>query len=212
MKTNPHFILLSVIFFLISNAHANLIDNGDFESGITGYTTSYQYDSYPDWVTEYCLTTDPILSYPDSGGYSYNDHTSGSGYMMMVNGSSSLDVTVWQQSVLVQQNTDYVFSYYLSSWSQNYPAQLRSYINGSSIGSDAVASLTEGYWKPISYNWNSGNNTSAIIQLVDMDYHIGGNDFALDDINLSVVPVPGALVLGGLGAGIVGWLRRRKTI
>lgn len=33
-----------------------------------------------------------------------------------------------------------------------------------------------------------------------------------NEINFSTTPVPGALVLGGVGIGVVGWLRRRRTI
>jgi hypothetical protein len=33
----------------------------------------------------------------------------------------------------------------------------------------------------------------------------------IDNLAVSVVPVPGAVLLGALGAGMVGWLRRRRT-
>jgi hypothetical protein len=184
MRTKSICLISLFISLLVSNSQANLIANGDFENGTSGITTNYTNKTSPTEVQQYCLTTNPHSSYPDSGVASYGDHTSGSGKMMMVNGSDISNKTVWQQTVSVKNYTDYVFSYYLSSWSAHNPAKLKVYINGISIGTDADASTTTGYWEPISYNWNSGSNNTATIRLVDIDVHVGGNDFAIDDISL----------------------------
>lgn len=163
----------------------NLIVNGNFNAGNSGFTSQYNYANPNTTEGEYFVGTNPQawnVSLSPCG-----DHTSGNGLMMLVNGSPVPDVEVWKQTITVSPNTNYTFSTWIQAlWPPN-PAQLQFSINGNTIGSLITASLPTCTWTQFHTNWNSGTTTTATISIVNKNTAIQGNDFALDDISFSTV-------------------------
>jgi hypothetical protein len=211
-----HVIMLMLIFTIPAIATQNLIVNGDFEAGNTGFSTGYTYTT--DLIEQSCYAIDILPDgHHSTRPYdiaSHGDHTSGQGNMMIVNGSTTPDVTVWEQTVSVSPNTSYEFSIWVSNWiNWNVnPAHLEYFMNNVSLGSTFVPDAPapgEDPWINASYLWQSGfETTTATIKIVDIETAFSVNDFAIDDISLSQTPEPATLFLLTLG-GLV--LRRRKA-
>ena len=173
----------------------NLITNPGFEvSG--GYTSEYTRIYGPNVVEAGCYAIDNTTANHGGGG-GWPEPAGSTGRFMLVNGfggSNNPNKVVWtpQQPIAVTINTTYTFScrvvnLNVSYQGQIYPAKLQLKINGTAVGN--VNQLpTNNNWQTWTVQWNSGNATEAVIQIVDT--YTGnsglGDDYALDD--MSFVP------------------------
>jgi len=175
----------------------NVVLNGDFESGNVDFTSDYNYSSTAAPVTcasgnqSYgllgCEGTYAVLTNPNAGHtnfYSCSDHTTGTGNMLVVNGSNTANTNVWCQTINVIPNTDYLFSAWVTSLENtnvSNVATLHFLIDGIQFGNDFSPSVTACNWQEFSTTWNSGSNTTIQI-CIESDVISGNNDYAIDDI------------------------------
>lgn len=225
MKNNFRKITFALGCALMSMSAAsasNLIVNGNFSSGNSGFSSSYTYVTP---VVGNCFSegTYTVAASPNAchAGFASFNGPDSSLDMMVVNGAGTANVSLWSQMVTVTANTDYFFSTWVASAVGSSPAQLQFSINGSQVGSIFTASTTTGLWQQFYTTWNSGSNTSATLSILNQNTAFGGNDFALDVLafdtvnpggsNVTGTPEPGALVLLGSGLGVIFALRARRA-
>jgi gliding motility-associated-like protein len=165
-----------------SDPSQNLIENGDFESGNTGFTSDYVYNpgfTLPPFGS-YEVTSTPAI-FPDCP-----DHTSGSGDYLVVDGAAVPNLLVWCQTVAVTPNTDYQLSAWATSFTTGGPFALLEFtINGNVVGAPLSVPPPQCQWNPFNTVWNSGSNSSATICIENLTVTGSNNDFAIDDIYMS---------------------------
>lgn len=109
MKKTLRTAIFVALALSVQAVGANLIVNGDFEAGNTGFTTEYKYldpsvtgtwTLGPEYM--YTVSTNPSLYH--SQWANFGDHTTGTGKMMIVNGTwddytPNYNAIVWEQTV-----------------------------------------------------------------------------------------------------------------
>lgn len=176
-------------------AMGNILQHGDFEGGTTAaannFTTGYIPGTGGAWGLlstggQYAISTSPSLTHTNF--VACGDHTTGTGNMLIANGAWTPTV-VWSQTVPVDPNTDYQFSFWATNVVNNpNTSDLQLYINGVAIG-PINSTTTSCNWLQISDIWSSGSNTSALLQIMNQTTAASGNDFAIDDISFGPICV-----------------------
>lgn len=164
-------------------AVAELFPNSNFDAGNTGFSSGYGYVTIVNQTSLYPEGIYAITPNANSGHNSFANCT-GHGNMMVVNGSPNPNLIVWSSgTIAVTPNTDYTLSINLTSVNPANPAQLIFNVNGENIGLQFNATTTNCQWVPGVAIWNSGSNTSATFDIMNLNLIAGGNDFAIDDVS-----------------------------
>ncbi len=170
------------------NMQGDLVVNGNFSAGATGFTTDLVPGTGGSWGLlsnpgQYAVTTNSSLVHNNFA--SCTDHTGSGGRMMVVNGSDAPGLNVWCQTITVQPGVDYAFSAWLMTVVLPNPAVLEFTINGQPIGDPLTASYVTCQWQGFHAIWNAGATTTATICISNQNVLEDGNDFALDDISFA---------------------------
>ena len=179
-------LLLVVSSALSANAQ-NLLRNGNFAKGNAGFITEYAYSNPACGPGSYTIATNAGTQ--GCSGWVSIGPRNGRGQMFLADGSTSSEVKIWEEKVLVSQDTDYVFTFWgtcVDDGSNGNQTSIQVYFNGRASGRPLV--LPDGYdgrWHKLTVHWNSQTDTTAKISIVDTDTVYLGNDFALDDFKFS---------------------------
>ena len=160
-----------------------LVVNGDFSDGYTGFTSDYR-DSTSLWNEgTYSINTSPQNVHP--GFFTCGDHTTGTEQFMIINGTAQPNAIVWSQTINVTPFTDYEFSAWLTNVLKNAPTLplLQFSINGQLIGSPFTSAQTECEWTQFFTTWYSDTSSTAVIEIINQSTFGNGNDFGIDDIS-----------------------------
>jgi len=200
----------------------NLIDNGNFEAGNTGFTSGYGYVAPAATALNpealYTIDTNPNNSH--SSFVSYGDNTTGSGLFMIVNGSGTVDTPVWTSQTISLGAGTYTFGAFLSSAYFLSPAQVEFTVTPDSgdvisLGTFA-APVSTGLWSGVGSNFTLAVATNVVVRIVNQNTALSGNDFGIDDISLSAVgstvPEPATWAMLVVGFALIGSARRRKAV
>ncbi len=157
----------------------DLVSNGTFEAGNTGFSSQYAYDSNSAGSGRYYITSKPELWNPLYKNCNSKDVED---TMMIVDGAVKKNTTVWQATVHVIPNTNYVFYFFAQSLTPT-----NSIVLDASVGEvESLIRLPDSpcVRKRFVTSWYSDTNTSVKIRITNLNINSAKNNFALDTISL----------------------------
>lgn len=205
--------LLVVIgsMLLIAGPASSDVVNGTFTAGNTGFSSDYTFVGSSGAIGNYSIATSPGAF--ESGLESFGDHTSGTGNMMLVDGSAGTAV-VWGETIAVTPATSYTFAgFFRPTFGGNLPQIAMSVANGNApLATLPASTLVDGQWQQLALTFNSGAASSVTVSFTDQNPNFAqaGDDFAADDLALAPVPVPEPASLAIMSVSTLLILNRKR--
>ena len=208
----------------IASAATNLLTNGDFSAGFSGFSTGYNVVA-PSANIMYAEGNITIASSP----ISVHDlwvPVAGSNPMLIANGSPTSNLTIWQESAIAVTNGGkYNFGADVMNvccnanfHGSNSPSTIKFQVSadGGATWTDLVSHLTNppgdaGVIASLSALYNAGATGTISLRAINDINAASGNDFAIDNLSFaSAVPEPSTWAMLFLGFGAIGLMMRRR--
>lgn len=163
----------------------NVVANSSFNNSNRGFSTGYTYDSENNTSGYYFIGPLPKLWNKDYENCFMDMDTLMLGdTMMIVNGSTKPGTIVWKQTVTVTPNTNYAFTFYGRSLTQNDSVELVYSINKNEARGSKILPQGACGRSRINTTWYSDTSTSIELSIIDKSTNAEENNFALDSIAL----------------------------
>jgi len=207
----------------IASAATNLITNGDFSAGFSGFSTDYNI-----------VAPAPNVMFPEGNitiaANPFSVHgfwvdIPGTNPMLIANGATSGNLTIWQESAInVISGGKYNFGADVMNvccndafHGLNSPSSIIFQVSTDGVTwTDLVSHTTTppgdaGVLTSLSALYTAGATGTISLRAIN-DIHVAsGNDFALDNLSFaSAVPEPSTWAMLFLGFGAIGLMMRRR--
>ena len=205
MEINKYRIVFIIVMFAclssIALAGPTYIFDDDFDSE-NGGNYQLNYTGFDNWVV-----SDGSVDLIGEG--SPYDYQPGHGLYVDMDGSSN-DAGLMTSSIALDPG-QYLLSFELAGNHRNNDnesvavlVELGSLVSQTySLNQNDPFTLYENYF------------TVDSVTTVSLSFEGAGSDnvgMLLDNVKIQAVPVPGAFLLGGIGVGIAGWLKSRRSL
>lgn len=203
--THALFLMLSLGFFGVwgqggptcpKTVGTELVTNGGFNSGNSGFTSGYTYSAAAVGPGQYTIGTNPNTS----NTYFANiaDHTpSADGNMLIMDVDATVGKNVYTTTVNVTAGRTYFFSAWFANINTNTSCatcstvppkyenapQLRFSIEGVTVGNIVRVDSTDHAWTQFNTSWTALSTGPIEISIQNLRNQPNGNDLALDDIS-----------------------------
>jgi hypothetical protein len=198
MKTKTGLLLLIILIIAIRAGFAqgvseypNLVKNGDFENGPTGFKSDFiNHPSNDVFTWGYYVITNNVAKYLEGKVFVNPVPNTGKYYAIDMNNSGKQ--RLWYDSITVKPNTTYSFSCIAANVCIDFsaPGVMNLKVNGKKVCPSRTLSNGTNAWMPLGIQYKTGPDETRIeISIVDEIWTLRGNDVALDNIVFKEIPL-----------------------